>query len=40
MQKKSIEISNELIVCSFYAKKEIKKLLNVKSKKIHQFIWD
>lgn len=33
--RKSIEISNELIVCSFYAKKEIKKLLNVKSKKIY-----
>ncbi len=33
--QKSIDISNELIVCSFYAKKEIKKLLNIKSKKIH-----
>ena len=32
--KKSIEISNTLIVCSYYAKKEIKKILKIKSKKI------
>ena len=33
--KKSIEISDKLIVCSYFAKKEIKKLLNIKSKKIY-----
>ena len=33
--RKSVEISNKLIVCSYYAKKEIKKLLNIKSKKIY-----
>ena len=33
--EKSVEISNELIVCSNHAKKEIKKLLNIESKKIY-----
>lgn len=33
--EKSIIASDKLIVCSFYAKKEIKKLLNLKSKNIY-----
>ncbi len=33
--ERSINISDKIIVCSLYAKKEIKKLLNIRSKKIY-----